>query len=278
MAELQSCYQVDRHDGYTVIQFHNGPDALALKSFEEKLGELAQEFVVINCSSISTIPKEWLRCFLQLHHNTKNSKKFLKFVNVNSVLASYLKTEGLDATFRVCADIKEALRETGLGPKKIFDTDFINPFLGATVRVLEVQAQLKSTPGEIFLKKEKDVMLGDVSGVIGIISQNFVGSVVISFPEKTFLKIISNMLGEEFQEVSKDIIDGAGELTNMIFGQAKVSLNQKGYGIQTAIPSVISGKNHTLSALTKGPVVVIPFSTDSGPFFIEVCVSAQGSS
>ena len=86
------------------------------------------------------------------------------------------------------------------------------------------------------------------------------------------------MLGEDFQEISKDIIDGAGELTNMIFGQAKVSLNQKGYGIQTAIPSVISGKNHTLSALTKGPVVVIPFSTESGPFYVEVCVSSQSGS
>ena len=85
------------------------------------------------------------------------------------------------------------------------------------------------------------------------------------------------MLGEEYQEISKDIIDGAGELTNMIFGQAKVTLNQKGYGIQTAIPSVISGKNHSLSALTKGPIVVIPFSTEAGPFFIEICVSGQGA-
>lgn len=275
MVEAKQCYQVDRHDGYSVIQFQQGPDAPGLKAFEEHLSALSQDFVVVNCSSLSTIPKDWLRCFLQLHHNTKTSKKFLKFVHVSAVLASYLKAEGLDATFRVCADLKEALKETGLGPKKVFDTDFINPFLGATVRVLEVQAQMKSTPGEIFLKKEKDVMLGDISGVIGIISETFVGSVVISFPEKTFLKIISNMLGEDFQELSKDIIDGAGELTNMIFGQAKVSLNQKGYGIQTAIPSVISGKNHSLSALTKGPVVVIPFATDSGPFFVEVCVSSQ---
>ncbi len=164
-----------------------------------------------------------------------------------------------------------------MAPPKNIDTDFINPFLGATIRVLEVQALMKSTPGEIFLKKENDVMLGDISGVIGIVSQSFVGSFIISFPEKTFLNIISNMLGKEYRELSKDMLDGASEITNMIFGQAKVSFNQKGYGIKTAFPSVICGKSHPLSGVTKGPVVVIPFSTENGPFFVEVCATAQSA-
>jgi chemotaxis protein CheX len=277
MTQHKACYHVDRRDGYCVVQFSAAPDTLGLKSFESHLGELGTQFVFIDCSSLAMIPKDWLRCFLQLHQSTKGAKKFLKLISVGPVLSAYLKVEGLDTTFRVCTDLREALIEMGPNPKKVFDTEFINPFLGATVRVLEVQAQIKSTPGEIFLKKERDTMLGDISGIIGIISEKFVGSVVISFPEKTFLKIISNMLGEEYQEISKDIIDGAGELTNMIFGQAKVTLNQKGYGIQTAIPSVISGKNHSLSTLSKGPIVVIPFSTDEGPFFVEVCVSTQGA-
>ena len=59
----------------------------------------------------------------------------------------------------------------------------------------------------------------------------------------------------------------------MIFGQAKVVLNENGYGIKTAIPSVVSGKDHTLSGLTKGPVVIVPFSTEFGPFFVEICLS-----
>lgn len=116
-------------------------------------------------------------------------------------------------------------------------------------------------------------MTGDISGVIGIVSDAFQGSVVISFPEDTFLGVISRMLGEEYHKIDQEIIDGAGELTNMIFGQAKIVLNEKGYGIKTAIPSVVSGKDHSLAALTKGPVIVVPFTTEFGKFFVEIGLS-----
>lgn len=127
--------------------------------------------------------------------------------------------------------------------------------------------------GKLFIKTAKDKFSGDISGVIGIVSASFNGSVVISFPEMTYLMLMSRMLGESCVQLTKDIEDGAGELTNIIFGKAKVILNEKGYGINTALPSVVTGKAHSVQTLTKGPVVVIPFESDVGPFFIEVCLS-----
>ena len=87
------------------------------------------------------------------------------------------------------------------------------------------------------------------------------------------MNVMSGMLGEEIKVLDKEIIDGAGEITNMIFGQAKVVLNNKGYGIKMAIPSVVSGKGHSLSALTKGPIVIVPFESNVGDFFVEICLS-----
>ncbi len=69
-------------------------------------------------------------------------------------------------------------------------------------------------------------------------------------------------------------MDGAGEITNMIFGQAKIILNEKGYGIKTALPSVVTGKDHNLLSITKGPVVTVPFTSTAGNFFVEICISA----
>lgn len=157
----------------------------------------------------------------------------------------------------------------------MIDINFINPFLAATLHVLKVQASIEATPGKVYLKKDNTSTLsGDVSGVIGIVSDTFNGSVVISFPEQTFLKVMSNMLGEEFTELSKDILDGAGEITNMIFGQAKVTLNDRGYGIKIALPTVVSGKGHTLQGTSKsGPTVVIPFTSPAGNFFVEISLS-----
>lgn len=155
----------------------------------------------------------------------------------------------------------------------MIDINFVNPFLAATLNVLKIQASVEATPGKVHLKKNDDALKGDVSGVIGIVSDTFNGSVVISFPEKTFLKVMSGMLGEEYTELTKDILDGAGEITNMIFGMAKVTLNERGYGIKIALPQVISGKGHSLSAMSKGPTVIIPFSSTAGDFFVEVSLS-----
>jgi chemotaxis protein CheX len=275
MTAAKPCYQVDAHEGYTVVKLEANLDFTNCKVFDAQVDEIsANRYVVVDCDGLPEIPKDWLRSLLKLHLNTKRDGKFLKLIRVSSVLRNALVREGIDTTFRFAKDLRDALQETGLAPKRTLDTEFINPFLNATIHVLRVQAQIEATPGQIYMKKPRDAMMtGDISGVIGIVSDSFDGSVVISFPEATFLKVISNMLGEEYKKIDQEIVDGAGELTNMIFGQAKIVLNEKGCGIKTAIPTVVSGKDHTLSALTKGPVVVIPFTTLHGKFFVEIGLS-----
>jgi chemotaxis protein CheX len=157
--------------------------------------------------------------------------------------------------------------------RKVMDVNFINPFLDATMKTLETQASTKAVAGAVFMKSKSDKFAGDISGVIGLISDAFTGSVVISFPAETFLKVMTRMLGEECNEINDMIRDGAGELTNIIFGQAKIVLNKQGFGIKTALPSVIAGHDHSVVPMTQGPRVVIPFTTDVGPFFVEICLS-----
>ena len=141
------------------------------------------------------------------------------------------------------------------------------------ITVLKIQASTEVRAGKPTLKSEAKNLVADISGVIGITSDSFSGSVVIAFPQKTFLAVMSRMIGEECTSLNKEIIDGVGELTNIIFGQAKITLNEKGYGIKTAIPSVISGQGHTVQNFGEGPVVMIPFNTDVGDFYVEICVS-----
>jgi chemotaxis protein CheX len=64
----------------------------------------------------------------------------------------------------------------------------------------------------------------------------------------------------------------------MVFGQAKVALNEKGYGLQTAVPSVVSGRDHGIQGIGAGPRIRVPFETDAGPFFIEICLSDEADS
>jgi len=159
-------------------------------------------------------------------------------------------------------------------PARTISAEFIDPFLVSTLNVLKLQASTVAVSGTPFRKEHGDKFLGDISGVIGLVTDDFTGSVVISFPEKTFLTVMSRMLGEEFTSMTPDIQDGAGELTNIIFGSSKVVLNQKGFNIQTALPSVIVGEGHAILSPNRGLRVAIPFSSDAGDFFIEICLSA----
>jgi len=150
------------------------------------------------------------------------------------------------------------------------DEKIINPFINATLNVLETMAFIKSESGKPYLKKD-DVAQGDVSGVVGFTGETN-GTVFITFDESCILKIVSNMFGEEIAEINNEITDAVGELTNMISGQARKELEEVGEVFHGAIPSVVTGKNHELIPMTKGPKIAIPFKTDFGSFTIEVAL------
>ena len=150
------------------------------------------------------------------------------------------------------------------------DAKFINPFINATLNVLETMAFVKSKAGKPYLKKDNEA-IGDVSGIIGITGETN-GTIYVTFDEPCILKIVSNMFGEEMKEINNEITDAVGELTNMISGQARKELEEIGKVFHGAIPSVITGKNHKLMPMTKGPKIAIPFKTDSGKFTVEVAL------
>jgi len=150
------------------------------------------------------------------------------------------------------------------------DAKMINPFINATMNVLETMAFTKSEAGKPYLKKD-DVAQGDVSGVIGFTGETN-GTVAVTFDESCILKIVTNMFGEEMTEINNEITDAVGEITNMISGQARKELEEIGKKFQGAIPTVVTGKNHKLESMTKGPKVAIPFKTEAGSFTIEVCL------
>ncbi len=149
------------------------------------------------------------------------------------------------------------------------DANIINPFIYATVNVLETMASTRDEAGKPYLKKDQ-VARGDVSGVMGITGETR-GTISVSFTETSILAIVSNMLGEEIKEMNEEIKDAVGEITNMISGQARKKLDEQGMSLQAAIPSVVMGKNHTITHITTFPIIAIPFSTDNGEFTIEVC-------
>ncbi|MCX5846836.1 MAG: chemotaxis protein CheX [Deltaproteobacteria bacterium] len=150
------------------------------------------------------------------------------------------------------------------------DVKFINPFLGGTVEVLTTMAFVNPKPGKPYLKKN-NLAKGDVSGIIGI-TGTIRGSLALSFSTGSILKIVSNMLGEEITSINGDIRDAVGEITNMVSGAARKRIEAMGYSLAASIPTVVSGKEHSIMHVMGGPSVVIPFEMEGGSFVVDVCM------
>lgn len=153
------------------------------------------------------------------------------------------------------------------------DVTLVNPFIEATLHVLSSLAFTSASAGKPFLKKDQ-MASGDVSGIVGL-SGEARGTLSVSFSEQCILSIVGNMFGEPVPNINDEVKDAVGEILNIVSGQARQKLESSGRVLKGAIPTVITGKNHTISHITKQPIIAIPFETDNGNFTIEVCIEEK---
>ncbi|MCP5018803.1 MAG: chemotaxis protein CheX [Ketobacter sp.] len=153
--------------------------------------------------------------------------------------------------------------------KKV-NVDIVNPFLESMSNVLATMAMLEPQAGQVAIKDE-DIACGEITGIIGLVGDNFKASLAVSFSRPVILEITARMLGEEITDIDDTVIDLVGEITNMVTGGAKNLLDQKGYSIGLSTPMVVTGVNHKVTHKAKGPRIVVPFTLEAGEFFVEVC-------
>lgn len=150
------------------------------------------------------------------------------------------------------------------------DAMFFKPFVEGTLETLKVQCKTEAIHGKPFIKGSGPMIDSEIVAIIGLACTAFSGTIALYFTKNTFLALMANMLDEKFEEITPDLQDGAAELLNMIFGHAKRVLNQQGYDIEKAIPSIFRGKNLQTTHLTESKVIVLPFTSNSGEFHIEI--------
>ena len=157
-----------------------------------------------------------------------------------------------------------------------FDVNFINPFIEGALHTLKVQCKVEARPGKLYKKSAAAAGYEiDIAGIIGITSPGFNGSISIAFPAATFLAIMGLMRDEKSASITPEVQDGAGEIVNIVFGFAKRVLNDKGFALEKALPSVVTGKGMNVLHVSSSPTVVVPFETDVGVFQIEITLEGK---
>jgi len=153
--------------------------------------------------------------------------------------------------------------------------EFINAILQSTANVL-------STMADVQIKSERPVRenafkaKGDVTGCIELRSPQANGTLAISFSRPLILDIFARVLEEDAKEVNEEVVNLVGEITNMVSGGAKRSLEDQGYDFAMTLPSVICGAGKDI-VRTDGKGVIVPLHAEKGEMYIEVCFSMPTS-
>jgi chemotaxis protein CheX len=147
----------------------------------------------------------------------------------------------------------------------LLDKRFINAFVEGVVKTVSLMARVEVSTGKPSVDA-KFQSKGEVAGMVGMIFGKMKGTMSISFDKESIFYILEKMLGEKHTDINDSVADAVGEMTNQIYGTAKTTLNQMGYGFEMAIPSVIKG-SYIVSKHHNGATLVIPFHLANGHAF-----------
>jgi len=103
------------------------------------------------------------------------------------------------------------------------DLNFLNSFIDATVYTLEQMTSLSDLVHQAPYVFENQSIGVSISANITMRSSLFSGVLGIGFHETTFLRIASDLLDSEQEEICEENRDAAGEIINIIYGQTKLT-------------------------------------------------------
>lgn len=275
------------------------------KSFTEQLKGITKKITISNCSERSQLSEliakqnftaifimmadkaECLYCFrlLGLHKMKANPELKIFFTSsnfetfqeiVDKIALSDVEVYPWPQEPKELADKmadkifdKQMSKEivTKSNGKVTIDLEFIQVFVQSTRKVLEEMGDVQDIAHQkprYIEQMEKPIEEG-VSSKIMISSEYFKGNFYVIFPTPTFLKLYANAVYEEHDKLNDENIDFAGELANIIYGQSKKIFSAAGLNLDMAIPSI-----HRSTKVESEVVVVIPFDTSIGNFYIAV--------
>ncbi len=114
--------------------------------------------------------------------------------------------------------------------------EFIGPFVGTSVRVLETVVPGTHRTGDAVMVSG-DQVKGEVRIVIAITGDTQ-GDVTICMDRTTATAVCTALLGAPVKDLTPEACDALAELGNMIAGNAVSSLNDLGFDLAVARPDV----------------------------------------
>lgn len=108
-----------------------------------------------------------------------------------------------------------------------------------------------------------------ITGMVGLAGVQK-GVLAVHFPKQLALDVTGSFLGMDVEEINADVQDAIGEIANMLGGNLKTILSDRGKDIQLSLPSTIYGEEYAFSSQAEVDQVILPFQAPSGLFYVEI--------
>jgi len=146
-----------------------------------------------------------------------------------------------------------------------FNYTAIEPFKETIPEVFSTMAYLEANLVEAYIDSNNSVY-DEISASLSLTGSRR-GILVITFSEKLARKMIGRFIAMEEDKITKsEIYDGAGEIINIIAGNAKARINDLKDHFDLSAPFVVSGKDHNIYIQNDLPCVTMVYNVE-GDYF-----------
>ena len=113
-------------------------------------------------------------------------------------------------------------------------------------------------------------------GVVSLVtfSGDWIGAGMFCCHEQLACQIGSAMLGRPVENIDSDVLDGIGEMANMIIGNLKEQLEARTGPLALSIPTVVYGKNFSTRTGVRAPWAIQPFRVGEHVLEVRSCARA----
>jgi CheY-specific phosphatase CheX len=155
------------------------------------------------------------------------------------------------------------------------DAQIMTELISATSEVIKTLtgfAEIDIGKPFLYERSEKNIET-DITGLLEMRTVHFQGSIAISFPKDTFLKLVSGLTKKQETKINEKNISHAQVLMRLIYETAKDSLAKKNIDLSTASLQIVSGPKHKLTSYVGQLTMAVPVQTMVGQFYIAVTAS-----
>jgi chemotaxis protein CheX len=143
----------------------------------------------------------------------------------------------------------------------------------ATEDVFSTMLALPITAGEV--QAERAVASAPFSGLVSLIglAGSWSGTGSLACTGNFACSMASSLLACTFESVNDEVLDVAGEITNMIIGNVKTALEEKLGEMGLSTPTVIFGRNFQTRSARIHDWTVVPFQSGDEVMYVQVCLA-----